>query len=317
MESCAVVRSSEFENEGRPAAVGKGNNSLIRSFELYLRNVKKAARNTQMSYIRDLEQLDAWLQQNGREDLTSLTASSIEDYLAYLEAEGKSPASAARCIASIRSLCRWMCQTGRLQNDPSEGIHAGKTEKHSPGILTGEEVARLLAQPNCADEKGWRDRAMLELLYATGMRVSELISLDVTDLDLEQGIVRCIGRDKERMIPIYAGAVRTLQEYVRRIRPAMVDPEEPALFVNLSGKRLTRQGFWKILKKYQESAGIETDLTPQVLRNSFAAHLLENGADEKSVNEMLGYADRSRSRVYVLRHDQHLRDVYDQSHPLV
>ena len=314
MESCAVVRNSE--NEGRSAIVTKGNSSLILSFGMYLRNVKKAAGNTQISYVRDLEQLDAWLQQNGREELSDLTGLSIEAYIAYLEAAGKSPASVARCVASIRSLCKWMCQTGRLQNNPSEGIHTKKPEKHSPGILTGEEVVRLLAQPNCTDEKGWRDRAMLELLYATGMRVSEMISLDVTDLNLDQGIVRCIGRNKERMIPIYTGAVRTLQEYVRRIRPVMADPEESALFVNVSGKRLTRQGFWKILKKYQQSAGIETDLTPQVLRNSFAAHLLENGADAKSVNEMLGYADRSRSRVYVLRHDEHLKDVYEQSHPL-
>ncbi len=290
--------------------------SLLLAFEQYLKGEKKAAPNTQASYMRDLEQFDQWLRQRGREDMTCLTRDSIEAYAAYLEAAGKSAATITRCIASIHSLCRWMCMTGRRQDNPSDGFKTKKAEKKLPRILTGAEVERLLAQPECVDDKGWRDRAMLELLYATGLRVSELVALNVSDLNLSLGVVHCVGRNRERVVPIYAGAVKALRDYLRRVRPRLADPDEEALFVNMNGRRMTRQGFWKLLKTYQEKAGIETEITPHTLRHSFAAHLLENGADLQSVQELLGHVERASTQVYAQMLDQRLKEVYEKAHPL-
>ena len=200
--------------------------------------------------------------------------------------------------------------------NPATGTSPIRKERKLPQILTGKEVELFLEQPQCVDAKGYRDHAMLELLYATGIRVSELISLDLDDVNLSAGFLRCSSRGKERIIPLYAGAVKALGEYMKNIRPQIVLlPEETALFVNMSGERMSRQGFWKIIKYYQEKAQIKKEITPHTLRHSFAAHLLENGADLQSLQEMLGHADISSTQVYSHLVKQKLQDVYRKAHP--
>ena len=189
-------------------------------------------------------------------------------------------------------------------------------ERKYPQILTSKEVELFLEQPKCVDAKGYRDHAMLELLYATGIRVSELISLNLSDLNLSASLLRCESRGRERVIPLYHTAVKALQDYVKDIRPQIIaDTEEQALFVNMNGERMSRQGFWKIIKYYQEKAGIEKDITPHTLRHSFAAHLLENGADLRSIQEMLGHADISSTQIYTHVVKKQLKDVYNKAHP--
>ena len=203
-----------------------------------------------------------------------------------------------------------------MKVNPAKGITAGRAERKYPEILTNKEVELFLEQPQCVDAKGYRDHAMLELLYATGIRVSELISLDLDDLNLAAGFIRCASRGKERIIPLYHTAVKALQDYVRDIRPELIaDSAETALFVNMNGERMSRQGFWKIIKHYQEKAGIEKDITPHTLRHSFAVHLLENGADLRSIQEMLGHADISSTQIYTHVVNRQLKDVYQKAHP--
>ena len=205
---------------------------------------------------------------------------------------------------------------GVIRQNPAKGVTAVRSERKYPEILTGKEVELFLEQPQCVDAKGYRDHAMLELLYATGIRVSELIALNLDDVNFSAGLVRCRSRGKERVIPLYTGAIKALQEYVREIRPQIIlYNEEPALFVNMNGERMSRQGFWKIIKHYQEKAQIKKDITPHTLRHSFAAHLLENGADLRSIQEMLGHADISSTQIYSHMVKQKLKDVYQKAHP--
>jgi integrase/recombinase XerD len=221
-----------------------------------------------------------------------------------------------RSVASLKSFYQYLFSRELIDQNPAKGIASAKVERKLPQVLTSKEVELFLKQPECTDSKGYRDRAMLELLYATGIRVSELISLDIDDLNLPGGILKCRSKGKERMIPLYPAAIRALREYVYKIRPQLVDdPEETALFVNMSGERMTRQGFWKLIKYYQEKAGIEKDITPHTLRHSFAAHLLENGADLRSIQEMLGHADISSTQIYSKLVNQKLKDVYRKAHP--
>ena len=234
----------------------------------------------------------------------------------WMLSHGKSAASVTRFLASVKSFYSYMVAAGELKKNPAQGVAAAKVERKYPEILTAKEVELFLEQPRCVDAKGYRDHAMLELLYATGIRVSELISLDLKDLNLSAGFIRCASRGKERIIPLYHTAVKALQDYVRDIRPQLIaDGGEQALFVNMNGERMSRQGFWKIIKYYQEKAGIEKDITPHTLRHSFAVHLLENGADLRSIQEMLGHADISSTQIYthVVKHQ--LKDVYQKAHP--
>ena len=226
------------------------------------------------------------------------------------------PICVARSAASLKSYYGYLVNRGVVRRNPAKDAAPVKTERKLPQILTGKEVELFLEQPQCVDPKGYRDHAMLELLYATGIRVSELIGLNVEDVNLPAGLIRCVSRGKERIIPLYAAAVKALTDYVRDIRPQLVlTPREPALFVNMSGERMSRQGFWKIVKYYQEKAQIDKDITPHTLRHSFAAHLLENGADLRSIQEMLGHADISSTQIYSRLINQKIKDVYKKAHP--
>ena len=287
----------------------------LSGYERFLTEEKKASPNTLSSYLRDVRQYLDWLEEEGISPTQALHA-DVEAYTRSMTAKGKSAATVTRCQASLKSFYSWLIQIGQISENPARGLSQTKVERKLPHILTSREVELFLEQPDPSDAKGCRDKAMLELLYATGIRVSELIGLDLDNINLSAGFIRCANRGKERISPLYQAAVRALQNYLDRVRPQMVEhPDEKALFVNMSGERMSRQGFWKIIKHYQEKAGIQKDITPHTLRHSFAAHLLENGADLHSIQEMLGHADISSTQIYTQVVSQKLKDVYNKAHP--
>ncbi len=290
---------------------------IIRAYENYLIKVKQASENTISSYMRDIRQFSEWLQEGGISDLVNATQVNILDYLAYLQAQGKSGATASRSLASLKNFYSYAVSNGFLETSPvGADIHVERGEKKMPQILSGKEVELLLAQPVCVDAKGYRDKAMLEVMYATGMRVTELIDLNVEDVNLELGMVKCHSGKKSRAIPLYPAAQKALAVYLSDVRTAMIsDASEQALFVNVGGTRMSRQGFWKILKHYQAKAGIEKEITPHTLRHSFAVHLLENGADLGSLQELMGHSDISSTQVYAHMINQKLKSVYQKCHP--
>ena len=282
----------------------------------YLTEEKRASRNTVASYLRDVNQFAEYLQSHLNCTLRQAKGETVREYMDWMLGHGKSPASVTRFLASVKSFYNFLLREGAVAVNPAKGLTAAKTERKYPEILTSREVELFLEQPQCVDAKGFRDHAMLELLYATGIRVSELISLDLDDLNLSASFIRCRSKGKERIIPLYHGAVKALQDYVKNIRPQLIaDSGEEALFVNMNGERMSRQGFWKIIKCYQEKAGIEKDITPHTLRHSFAVHLLENGADLRSIQEMLGHADISSTQIYTHVIKRQLKDVYQKAHP--
>ena len=290
--------------------------NLVSAYESFLLNMKHASANTVASYMRDIRQFSAYLSEVEELPAESCDRDCICRYVQHLTNQGKSPATISRTIASLKSFYRFCVDSGLLAENPVHNIPQPKAEKKLPQILTGREVELLLEQPKCVDMKGYRDKAMLELLYATGIRVSELIALNVPDVNLNVGVIRCCSKDKDRVIPLYPAAIRALTEYIEFIRPQMLaSPDEKSLFVNISGERMSRQGFWKIIKSYQAKAGIEKTITPHTLRHSFAAHLLENGADLHSIQEMLGHADISSTQIYSQLVKKQLKDVYQKSHP--
>ncbi len=289
---------------------------LIRAYENYLTKVKKASANTVASYMRDIRQFAQWLTETEQKDVVDATQLNISDYISYLVAEGKSGATLSRNVASLKNFYSYLVSSGFLESTPVVDIHVERGEKKVPQILTGKEIELLLAQPVCVDAKGFRDKAMLEVMYATGIRVTELIDLDLDDVNLEQGIIKCNGAKKARVIPLYPAALRALRAYVKDVRASMIaDPDETALFVNVNGMRMSRQGFWKILKHYQATAHIDKEITPHTLRHSFAVHLLENGADIGSVQELMGHCDISSTQLYTQMVNQRIKSVYDKCHP--
>ena len=282
-------------------------------FQQYLIQEKNASENTLSSYMRDLRQLESHFSGT---DLAELSESDLQDYLQYLSELGKSKATAARNIASWKSFYSYLVEHDIISDNPAKALSAGKSEHKLPEILTNREVETLLQQPRASEKKGLRDKAMLHLMYATGIRVSELIALNVSDVMIPACSIRCYSKNRERFIPMYPYAMSILREYMEHVRPGMVmSDEETALFVNISGERMSRQGFWKIVKHYQHTAEIKKDITPHMLRHSFAAHLLENGADLHSVQKMLGHSDISSTMFYTQLVPNSLRDVYRQAHP--
>lgn len=288
----------------------------LKSFEKYLTEVKKSSVNTLASYLRDVRQLGNYLETHTAEELDTADESTLAEYIGWLKGGGKSVATVSRSIASLKCFYSYLLGAGKISANPAAKLVPEKAAQKLPQILTSKEVELLLEQPECTDMKGYRDRAMLELLYATGIRVSELISLRVSDVNLSAGVIRCVGKDRERVIPLYPAAIRALSEYMEFIRPQMIaSPEETALFVNVNGEQMSRQGFWKIIKSYQAKAHIDKTITPHTLRHSFAAHLLENGADLRSIQEMLGHADISSTQIYSQLVKKQLKDVYNKAHP--
>ena len=291
------------------------NNDIAR-YGAYLAEEKHSSQNTISSYLRDVNQFADYRAEHQGCEVRAAQPEMVRDYMSWMQGRGKSAASVTRFLASIKSFYNFLQTQGDIPANPAKGISADRAERKYPEILTAKEVELFLEQPQCVDAKGFRDHAMLELLYATGIRVSELISLDMEDLNLAAGFIRCSSRGKERIIPLYHGAIKALQDYTRDIRPQLVAVQgEKALFVNMNGDRMSRQGFWKIIKYYQDKAGIEKDITPHTLRHSFAVHLLENGADLRSIQEMLGHADISSTQIYTHVVKRQLKDVYHKAHP--
>ena len=289
---------------------------LLLAYEDFLKIEKQASANTVSSYLRDVNQFATAMDGRGV-DLTQVVPFRQLPWNAASGGHwGKSPATVTRSVASIKSFYTCLIGKGYVGQNPAKGVAPARVERKLPQVLTSKEVELFLEQPECTDLKGYRDRAMLELLYATGIRVSELIELDVDDLNLPGGVLKCFSKGRERVIPLYPTAIRALGEYINSVRPQLVDSvDETALFVNMSGERMSRQGFWKLIKYYQEKAGIQKDITPHTLRHSFAAHLLENGADLRSIQEMLGHADISSTQIYSKLINQKIKDVYKKAHP--
>ena len=289
---------------------------LIRAYENYLSKVKQASANTIASYMRDIRQFADWLSGSGIANVVDASQLNISQYLSHLEDEGRSAATISRNLASLKNFYSYVVSTGFLEKTPVVDIHVERGEKKLPQILTGREIELLLAQPVCVDAKGYRDKAMLEVMYATGIRVTELIDLDVDDVNLELGIIKCSSARKSRAIPLYPAALKALSNYLKDVRSSMLaTPDETALFVNVGGQRMSRQGFWKILKHYQTTARIDKEITPHTLRHSFAVHLLENGADLGSLQELMGHSDISSTQLYTHMVNQKLKSVYEKCHP--
>ena len=284
----------------------------LKQFFKFLENDKKVSNNTLQSYKRDIEQFKSYLILKNKK-YNKVKEEDIKDYLEYLiDKQDKKPSTISRMIASIRSFYQYEKKNGKVTEDPTENVQSPKIEKKAPCILTSEEVTVLLDQPNNTDLKGIRDKAMLEFAYATGMRVTEIISLNVEDVQLDQEVVVC----KNGNIPLGKIALNAIKEYLKGVRDVLVKTDkEKALFVNLNGKRLTRQGFWKIIKYYQEQAHIDKDITPHTLRHSFATHLLQNGAELKAIQNMLGHSDISSTQVYMKFQDDGLNNIYKKAHP--
>lgn len=286
----------------------------IERFENYLSTVKHSSKNTIAAYIRDLVKFENFMKEQGKQSVDEITATNLTTYVLHLEKEGLSSATISRSIASIRAFFMYLLRQGQIAQDPSEQLKPPKVEKRIPDTLTVEEVNLLLEQPSGDSPKELRDKAMLELLYATGIRVSELISLKVQDVNLRLSYVCCRDEEKERVIPIESAARDALVRYMNTAREILCRNTD-YLFSNCQGNVMTRQGFWKIIKHYASMAGIEKDITPHMIRHSFATHLVNNGADLKAVQEMLGHSDISTTQIYMKKSAVRLKEVYDHAHP--
>ena len=288
----------------------------ITAFISYLHDIKKTSDNTEMSYRRDLEKLQHFMAKKGILGVSSITANDLDAYVKYLEDNNFAAATISRNVASIKAFYHFLMQEGIVSEDAAEKLKSPKIEKKLPEVLSPDEVVRLLEQPGGTTSKEIRDKAMLELLYATGIRVTELITLKMTDVNMKMGFLVCKDSNKERLIPFGNAAKAALERYLSDARESMIgDKSSDILFANCSGKPMSRQGFWKLIKFYANKAEIKADITPQTLRHSFAAHLVENGADLKSVQEMLGHSDISTTQIYANLNYNHIKDVYAKAHP--
>lgn len=287
----------------------------VKLFLDFLKDDKKLSDNTLQSYRRDIEQYEKYVSDN-KINYLKVTEETILEYMEFLREENKKESTISRSLASIRSFYQYLIRVKKIKKDPTMTIESPKISKRTPNILTSKEVELLLDQPKDVDLKGTRDKAMLEFAYATGMRVTEIISLNIDDVNLEEGYVTCKTGNKQRTIPLGTMSLNALKEYVEDARDVLIkNDDEKALFVNVNGGRLTRQGFWKIIKYYKEQAHITKDITPHVLRHSFATHLLQNGADLKAIQTMLGHSDISSTQVYMQFQDEGLKNIYKKAHP--
>ena len=290
-------------------------NALLCDFVYYLEKDKKVAKNTLQSYTRDIKQFSDYIESK-KIEVETVNNEDIQNYVSLMQTKGKAASSVSRSLASVRALYSYLLLKGKVAQDPTHKLKTPKAEKKLPQILSTNEVDTLLRCPDCSNSKGVRDKAMLELLYATGIKVSELIAVNISDIDLDIGYLKCIGDNDVRIIPLGKTAIKALKDYITSSRIMMLAlPEEDALFVNCNGTRMTRQGFWKLIKSYAGMAHIHKDITPHTLRHSFAAHLLENGADLASIQEMLGHKDIVSTQVYAKLMKNHIREVYNKAHP--
>lgn len=287
------------------------------SYITYLSEVKKASRNTILSYKRDLEKLIQYLISQQVQSFERIRETNLNSYILYLEREGMSAATVSRNIASMKAFIIYLVKTGKISENPTERIKSPKIDKKAPIILSMQEIDLLLKQPDLSHAKGIRDKAMLELLYATGVRVSEITALKLEQVNLKNDYIRCeSGNHKERIIPMGNTSKNALVLYLEHSRAELLhEKESQLLFTNCQGGSLSRQGFWKMLKKYAAVAGIKAQITPHTLRHSFASHLIDGGADLKAVQEMLGHADISTTQVYLYSEDSKVKDVYAHAHP--
>jgi integrase/recombinase XerD len=291
------------------------NSNLVENFLDFLQKDKGLSDNTLQSYNRDIKLYCNYLD-NNKINMVSSNEDSIKTYLDSLKINGKAVSTVSRNLASLRSLYQYLHKTKVVNEDPTTNIESPKIERRPPKVLSTEQVELLLDQPKCVDLKGYRDKAMLELVYATGIRVTELISLNLDDINLENGYIKCSNRTKQRIIPIGTMAVNALKDYMDKSRNILLkDENDTSLFVNVNGQRLTRQGFWKIVKQYKTQANIDVDITPHTLRHSFAMHLLQNGAELRAIQEMLGHSDISSTQVYAQMEQNRIKDVYMKTHP--
>lgn len=288
----------------------------IQHFISYLHNVKNTSNNTELSYKRDLLKVCHFLNEIGIDDVKKVSHGNLTAYIAFLEENKFAIATVSRNIASVKAFFHYLKKEGVIEEDVSESLKSPKIEKKLPDILGMDEVVRLLEQPGGESSKEIRDKAMLELLYATGIRVTELITLTISNVNLQMNYIVCKDSHKERLIPFGAEAKSALSNYLSNARSNMVEDEtSDVLFANCSGKPMSRQGFWKLIKYYAKKAGITADITPHTLRHSFAAHLVENGADLRSVQEMLGHSDISTTQIYANMNHNRIREVYAKAHP--
>ena len=296
---------------------GKGMREEIQTFINYMEEEKHASKNTTLSYQRDLLKMADYLEENGITDCGKVTKTALNSYILFLEKEGKAASTVSRALASTRSFFGWLFKEEKIRRDPADSMHAPKIEKKVPVILTVDEVTKLLEQPSGANPKEIRDKAMLELLYATGIRVTELVNPTRSALTTSIGFITCRDEHKERMIPFGHAAKDALAKYLESAREAFLKgTRSELLFTNYSGRAMSRQGFWKIIKYYGDRAGIEEDITPHTLRHSFAAHLLSNGADMRAVQTMMGHSDLASTQMYTAyAMDNAVREAYQGAHP--
>ena len=288
----------------------------IKAFITYLHNVKGTSANTEMSYRRDLEKVQHFMELRDIREASAVSEQDLRDYVKYLEDNKFAAATVSRNIASLKAFYHYMVQEGMVSKDLSEALKAPKIEKKIPEIMSPDEVVRLLEQPSGSSPKEIRDKAMLELLYATGIRVTELITLKLSDVNMTMSFILCRDRNKERIIPFGTAAKNALTKYLDGTRDEMLENKaSDVLFANCSGQPMSRQGFWKLIKYYAKKADIKADITPHTLRHSFSAHLVENGADLRSVQEMLGHSDISTTQIYANLNHNHIREVYAKAHP--
>ncbi len=283
----------------------------------YLKNVKKASNNTVLSYKRDIEKMIKYFNEQGITELKKINTTNMNSYILYLEKNNQATSTISRYVASVKAFYMFLRDEGHITNVPTKDMKPPKIEKKLPEVLSVEEMLKLLEQPNTDTVKGIRDKAMLELLYATGIRVSELISLKVSDVNLEMSYIQCEQSKKSRIVPFNDEARRAISLYLKKARPVFVKDElNLNLFTNCSGEPMSRQGFWKLIKNYGEKAGITEPITPHMLRHTFAAHLVANGADLHSVQEMMGHSDVSTTQIYAAMTSNRIREVYAKAHPL-
>ena len=291
-------------------------NTYIGEYTDFMKNTCHKSANTVESYKRDITQYLTYLSESGIKNIKNTTQTNVLSYIMVLKKRGRASTTVSRVLASVRSYYLYLLRNGHIDTDPTLTLASPHVEKKPPKVLSSTEINLLLEQPKLSDNKGIRDKAMLELLYATGIRVSELIGLDITDINLTMGYIRCVNSKGERLIPVGNKAIDSIKLYLEKSRDLMLKNEtETALFVNRMGDRISRQGFWKIIKQYQESSGIESEITPHSLRHSFAAHLIQNGADLESLKSMMGHSDISSTQVYTCFLDDNIKRVYEKTHP--